>query len=87
MGYYFKSGYSIDDSKLEALSYKLAEQFVNEIEEKQKIADAINQSVVEHQDINTVIDFKKLKSMLGIDSKGLYSMEEPIDRCIDEDGD
>jgi len=87
MGYYFKSGYSINDSKLEALSYKLAEQFVNEIDEKQKIADAINQSVVEDQGINIVIDFDKLKSVLGIDSKGLHSMEELIDKCIDEDGD
>ena len=87
MGYYFKSGYSIDDSKLEVLSYKLAEQFVNEIDEKKKLQEAINQSVIEHQDVNTIIDIDKLKSMLDIDSKGLHSMEELIDKCIDEDGD
>ena len=87
MGYYFKAGYSIDDSKLEALSHKLAEQFVNEIDEKKKLQKAINQSVIEHQDINTIIDIDKLKSLLGKDSKGLHSMEELINKCIDEEGD
>ena len=87
MGYYFRSGYSIEDEQLEELSYKLAEQFVNEIDEKKKLQEAINQSVIEHQDVNTIIDIDKLKSLLDKGSKGLHSMEELIDKCIDEDGD
>jgi len=84
MGYYFKAGYSIDDSKLEALSYKLAEQFINEIDEKKKLKDAINQSVVEHYDDITTIDMDKLNSLLSKGSKGLHSMEELVDKCIDD---
>ena len=87
MGYYFRSGYSIEDEQLEELSYKLAEQFVNEIDEKKKLMEAINQSIVEHGDDITTIDMDMLKGMLDMDSKGLHSMEELIDKCIDEDGD
>lgn len=80
MGYYFKPGYSIDDEKLTALSYKLAEQFVDQIEEADKLKKAINQSIVEHQDICTVVDFDKLKSLLGIDDN--ESLDELISDAL-----
>ena len=83
----YKPVYSIDDDKLTALSYKLAQQFVDQIEEKDKLKDAINQSVIEHYDDITTIDMDKLKSMLGMGSEGLHSMEELVDECMDDEGD
>lgn len=85
MGYYFRSGYSIAEEQLEELSYKIAEKFVNELYAK-KLKYAINQSVVESQDINTIIDIDKLKDLLGSDEH-INTMEELVDKCSNEDGD
>ena len=85
MGYYIKERYRLTDPYEE-----LATSFVDMFDQPSKstLKGAIDQSIVEHQDINTIIDIDKLKSLLGFDDNIKHLGDvigEMLDECEDDE--
>jgi len=85
MGYYIKERYRLSDPYEE-----LATSFVDMFDQPSKstLKGAIDQSIVEHQDINTIIDIDKLKSLLGFDDNIKHLGDvigEMLDECEDDE--
>ena len=83
MGYYIKERYRLSDPYEE-----LATSFVDMFDQPSKstLKGAIDQSIVEHQDINTIIDLDKLKSLLGFDNN-ISELGNMIDDMLDQSED
>jgi len=83
MGYYIKETYRLTDPYEE-----LATSFVDMFDQPSKstLKQSIDQSIVEHQDINTIIDMDKLKSLLGFDNN-INKLGDMIDDMLDQSED
>ena len=81
MGYYIKKPYQLTDRYEE-----MAEAFVAMFDaptEEEILHKAIDESVIEHGDVNTVIDLDKLKSILGFDDS-IKHLGDVIGGMLDE---
>ena len=86
MGYYIKTPYQL--TPVDDVYEQMAESFVDMFDTptKSNFKQAIDQSIVEHQDINTIIDLDKLKSLLGFDNN-ISELGDMIDDMLDQSED
>ncbi len=86
MGYYIKAPYRLapTDDEYEQMASSFVDMFDTPTQSNFK--QAIDQSIVEHQDINTIIDMDKLKSLLGFDNN-ISELGDMIDDMLDQSED
>lgn len=86
MGYYIKTPYQL--TPVDDVYEQMASSFVDMFDAptKSNFKLAIDQSIVEHQDINTIIDLDKLKSLLGFDNN-ISELGDMIDDMLDQSED